>query len=366
MNYSNIALRAVNLKCFGEEPQGFNQIKPINIIIGRNNSGKSSLIDLVYQAIEPQRAIEPGLWHGRKQPYLLTESPISEEDVRVFPDNKSGGSDIPGNHGEFGRKFVGARAVTRFLPGGPDLLSARPKPETSPLPVVPHEYAGALARQASRNPLGGKLFCRLAAERNIVPELDAAGLQIGADGRGATNVIQNFINKSHLSEKLVEETLLAALNVVFGPDGSFTDIVCQQHANGGYWEIFLEEATKGRIALSQSGSGVKTILLALCFLHLLPAVLGRPASDFLYAFEELENNLHPALLRRLLTYLAEQAVAHDFPLFMTTHSSVAIDLFNKREDAQILHVSHDKVSAKVREVKAYVEHRGVLDDLGLR
>ena len=33
--------------CFQEEWAGFDAIKPINVIIGRNNSGKSHLLDLV-------------------------------------------------------------------------------------------------------------------------------------------------------------------------------------------------------------------------------------------------------------------------------------------------------------------------------
>ena len=33
--------------CFKKEWSGFDVIKPINVIIGRNNSGKSHLLDLV-------------------------------------------------------------------------------------------------------------------------------------------------------------------------------------------------------------------------------------------------------------------------------------------------------------------------------
>ena len=33
--------------CFRNEWSGFDVIKPINVIIGRNNSGKSHLLDLV-------------------------------------------------------------------------------------------------------------------------------------------------------------------------------------------------------------------------------------------------------------------------------------------------------------------------------
>ncbi len=49
----NYKIKIKNYKCFGEDVQGFDCICPINIIIGRNNSGKSSLIDLIQYVISP-------------------------------------------------------------------------------------------------------------------------------------------------------------------------------------------------------------------------------------------------------------------------------------------------------------------------
>lgn len=39
-------IKISNYKCF-DNPIGFNEIKPINVIIGKNNIGKSSLIDMI-------------------------------------------------------------------------------------------------------------------------------------------------------------------------------------------------------------------------------------------------------------------------------------------------------------------------------
>ena len=41
-----VSVKAANFKCFGDS-QGFERILPINVIIGRNNSGKSSLLDFI-------------------------------------------------------------------------------------------------------------------------------------------------------------------------------------------------------------------------------------------------------------------------------------------------------------------------------
>ena len=140
----------------------------------------------------------------------------------------------------------------------------------------------------------------------------------------------------------------------------------QQHEDGK-WEVYLEELNKGRVSLSHTGSGLKTILLVLVNIYLVPAKDGKqPLSKFLYGFEELENNLHPALQRRLLLYLRDKAVREKCRFSLTTHSSVAIDLFAQDDQAQIIHVTHDGDCGCARRVTTYVENRGILDDLDVR
>jgi hypothetical protein len=89
-------------------------------------------------------------------------------------------------------------------------------------------------------------------------------------------------------------------------------------------------------------------------------------SDFVFAFEELENNLHPALLRKLLNYLYKKYQEHGCIFFLTTHSNVVIDLFSRNSDAQIVHVTHNGETAECRTVKTYIDNRGILDDLDVR
>ncbi|MBZ0165802.1 MAG: AAA family ATPase, partial [Candidatus Omnitrophica bacterium] len=43
----DLSIKIKNYKSFSENEQGFEGIYPINLVIGRNNSGKSALIDLV-------------------------------------------------------------------------------------------------------------------------------------------------------------------------------------------------------------------------------------------------------------------------------------------------------------------------------
>ena len=74
------------------------------------------------------------------------------------------------------------------------------------------------------------------------------------------------------------------------------------------WELKLEEPVKGRVPLSHTGSGFKTVLLVMANLLIVPKLPGI-AKKLLFGFEELENNLHPALQRRLFRYLHQKAVA---------------------------------------------------------
>jgi len=367
---SGVAFKIRNFKCFGEEEQGFDQIKPVNIIIGRNNSGKSTLLDLIDYVTKNKFDFPRELWHNGKKPEIIAQTLLDESLLkRVFPEGTRGGG-IPGSsHWEFGRKLIGtkfswqlnANQDQRFIKIG-DCVDG-----TRPLDSVhnSNKYIQDISK-GMKNPFWGKQFKIINAERNIVPEGDNKNdLEVHGDGRGVTNIIQNFINKAGRSSELVEIKLLNELNSIFNPDANFTDIVCQQ-LEDNKWEIYLEEEGKGRIPLSQSGSGLKTIIIVLVYIHLLPVVMAKDLSEFVFGFEELENNLHPALLRRLLYYLKEQALSNGCLFFLTTHSNVEIDLFSKSDDAQIIHVTHNGAQAYCRKVQTYIDNKGILDDLDVR
>jgi putative ATP-dependent endonuclease of the OLD family len=219
--------------------------------------------------------------------------------------------------------------------------------------------------RSSQTLFKNKIYRRLAADRDVVPEQDAGGEGIDKNGAGLTNTMQRYLTKSFLPTEIVETRLLAALNKILEPDAHFRSIEVQQHANG-QWEIFLGEAGKGTIALSHSGSGLKTVLLVVAFLVLVFAIKKKPLSDFIFAFEEIENNLHPALQRRLVQFIREPSLKDKFPTFLTSHSTVLIAMLSRDEAAQIVHVTNNGELGVARPMKTYFENRGVLDDLDVR
>ncbi len=219
------------------------------------------------------------------------------------------------------------------------------------------------------NPFEGLLFRKIAAERDIVPEQQNDGqeqLRIYEGGGNATMAIERVLNTQVQDSRLVEETLLNDLNEIMRPDARFDRIDVQRPTGSSNWSVFLDEAGKGRVSLVDSGSGLKTILLVLVNLLLAPVLEHRSLADYVFAFEELENNLHPGLQRRLLRYIAEKAKPDGPTFFITTHSPVIIDLFARNEEAQIIHVVHDGISAYVDAIEGQKSAFEVLEDLDAR
>jgi hypothetical protein len=355
----DLSLYISNYKCFGNEEVGYDQIFPLNLIIGRNNTGKSTLLDLIEYVTSPKEL--KSLGHKGQIPQVTFRSILSETELqRVFSKNHSGGP-IPGNHWQFGRRWIDKLFEWEIKPDKFEFVSIKP--------FWGDEFQayGDQLATVKGNPFKPFTFKRLLADRDIIPELEVDNLIVSSNGQGITNAIRSYLTRASLTSELIEKTLLNELNSIFEPDGHITRIIVKQIGGiGSSWELYFEEEEKGLVPLSQTGSGLKTILLVLSFIHIIPHIDGKALSQYLFGFEELENNLHPALLRRLLLYLRRIAIEKGSIFFLTTHSSVAIDLFSSDDEAQILHVTHNRTCASVRKVSTYVDNKGILDDLDIR
>ncbi|HOO53036.1 MAG TPA: ATP-binding protein [Methanothrix sp.] len=363
----DISLKIKNYKCFGDDPQGFDVIKPINVLIGRNNSGKSSLLDLIEYVIMPPKDLKgllKNLGHQKREPEIYVAFPLKEDELKkVFHESTSGG-EISGNHWLFAKQFVD-RKITILMTNSNEKHFSDLDSDTDANMDRTIRYWEELGRRITL-PFQGNKFKRLHAERDIQPEKASNNnVYVNGNGGGATNIIERFVNNANLPSELVEVKLLQELNKIVEPDSSFKDIVVQQY-DEGKWEIFLEEEQKGRIALSQSGSGLKTIILVLIYTILVPCDEKLELDKYIFAFEELENNLHPSLQRRLFLYLRDLALKENARFFLTTHSNVVIDLFSNDPAAQIYHITHDGCEAISTPVINYIDKTGILDDLDVR
>jgi putative ATP-dependent endonuclease of the OLD family len=364
---SSVAVKVKNFKCFGPDLEGFDKIKPINIIIGRNNSGKSALVDLIDLCLSKGKFFDPGKHSNGNESFevQITQKLDASSLGIVFPPGTSGGGVPTGEHGQYGKRFVG-QPITRKYRGvwQPELVKG---PNFDDIQAGNrNQYIQDLTRRASW-PLEGMELIRVAAERDVRPELRNPNLIISANGDGTTNLIQGFINYDSLPRSEVELDLLRELNQIFLGDSKFLRISSRENAAGdGKWEIFLQEEMKGEIRLSQSGSSLKSIFIILSFLRLVPKLRNVNWTEVIFSVEEPENNLHPALLRRLLNFLAEKRAEAGFTLLITTHSPVSIDWSSQRPDSQIIHVTHDGKAAHATTSTDCLSKAAILDDLDIR
>lgn len=352
-------------KSFGSEPQGFDRILPVNLLVGRNNAGKSALLDAIDVALSPEK-YESRLHHRAENPTTpsfdvaieLAEEPLR----RVLPETTSGGP-VPGrNHWETGRRFVGKRLWWRYLLGD-DRKPSFVRIETdSEFPR--HATPELLGRVES--PFRGKRFVRVGADRDIGPEPEAAAeLVVESSGRGFTAALQALLTHDQYNNEEFHDRIVSGVNAVLEPDLRVTRLTPKKRRRDGLWELFLHEEHKGAVALSASGSGLKTVLLVVGLLEIERYLRG-DLGQLLFAVEEPENNLHPAVLRRLLAYIRAVAVNDGVTTFVTTHSNVGIDYFTGDQQAQLLSVRHDGRGSCVDVVRTSVDARNVLDELGIR
>lgn len=347
-----------NYKCFDSTPGHItiDMNSYISLIIGRNNSGKSSLIDVVEKAIDPQKSFNV------KNLYYSLQ--LTEENIRAgFTEHTSGGL-INGDHLEYGKKFLG-QCIGINANG--DLIRIDCSRELSQSLDICKNHWKNVAKSCKISRPINRLY-RINADRDIVPEVATNSFEVNKNGLGATNVIRRFINEEKLDERIVEKRLLTELNKIVWPDACFSGIRIQQinSRENSEWEIFLEE-DESRFALSKSGSGLKTILLILINLYALPEIPENSGLDPIYAFEEVENNLHPALQRRLFDYLYNYSIENKKRIFLTTHSPVAINAFYGKTGVSLYHVlKNDEGTSVIQRITNTQMKLNILDDLDVK
>jgi AAA15 family ATPase/GTPase len=235
-------------KCFDDDGVTIETIKPINVIIGKNNSGKSSVIDVFKFLTLNDNSFQNNRRRG-KSPELEFEHVLKQDLIKQsFPDNVSRG-DIPGtSHQQFGLTLVNSLIKYSISGKGENIFKSIDKD-------VPPGALNYLKNYVSliKSHFKGKLFSHLSAERDIQPEQSSGNLKVSTNGVGATNLIQTIINRDKFDSNLIEKILLDKLNKIVKPDINFTRILVQQDENSN-WEIYFESEDDGRVPLSKMGS----------------------------------------------------------------------------------------------------------------
>ncbi|QIK56078.1 ATP-binding protein [Dysgonomonas sp. HDW5B] len=358
-----------NYKCFDNNGAGFDKIYPINIIIGKNNSGKSSLIDVIRYLTDNESDITQNTREG-KHTIIEIETELTGKVVsQAFSTNYANSQKNKENEDIRNRLFKQRYLYSlnnrekKFLNISINFLESTPLAYYHTY-TIPEENIRNIASYINQE-LEGKKFHLISAERNIEPEKSSKDLFLEPNGRGATNYIQRTINDSSQDRDLVEKKILSALNEILEPEIKFNRILSQINDRDD-WEIYFEDDFDNLIPLSKMGSGIKTIIQVLINLILITKNDTDIINNIVFAFEELENNLHPALQRRLLKYIKEYSEKYKCYFFITTHSNIVIDIFGKYEHAQLIHVVRENNKSVTHTVNSNTETKALLEDLDIK
>ena len=337
-----------------EEYTEVQNISPVNVIIGKNNSGKTSLLDIMESVFDSKTKLRIG---------------FDIEDIQFdlpFDNNMVNGAFSGGlsGIGRWNKTSLTDYTTDKVFP-----FSVKIGDKVEILDAALQELGGHV--NGINNVIASRKnnykFRKITAERNIYPETES-DLMLQSNGDGACNLITTFLNDSNYDESLIEIDFLNALNQIMKPEAEFESIRVQQvtYDKQKLWEVFLQEKGLKRVPLSKMGSGLKTVVLVLLNLLVIPNVEEYKGKKIVYGFEELENNLHPALQRRLFEYIYDQAIKNNNIVFLTTHSHIAINAYFDKSKTSIYHVVKENGKAHIKRIESYIDKSEILDDLDVK
>ena len=355
MNH-DFSIRFKNYKCFTEE-NVLENIKSVNLLIGKNNCGKTSVLDVIKRVLSNNKrnALIDNCVIDYKTTindtiYSSTFSPNAFMGISFYDSRNS--------LFELGKQLLHQEC---FFPlqnsNHIDPLFVELSKKNSQ--VFSKDKWDNLKRLVS-NSIEKYSVYKISAERDIKREKRESGaIYIDSNGDGITRYVEKYLHDSKGNYKLIKEDVLNSLNEILKGESNYSDIEVLNEEE--YLEIYLYENDK-RIPLSLMGSGLKTILFVLLQLF----VSDETSTNALFLFEELENNLHPEIQRRLLNFIYDFVVEHNFLAFITSHSHVAINCFYGKDDASIYHIHKNANGSSVIESIANdIDKASILSDLGV-
>jgi len=332
-------LQVMNVKSFADSGV-ITLSKGINVIVGKNNAGKSTLL----QAVLCLQSTNQYIFNQPKEAMRIGASEsivrIRLEDVKTIHLNKKGISD--GDHGIVTIAFSSETLPRKFTfaPDGTnreaiddiDIITHQ-EPNNFILPYTMKRFAQGF------NPLTGN---NLPQQRYVLESLNQLA-----------DKIQPYTQSTHPDHErfdtLCREFIGSPIGIIEGTNGHLPGIYTGQN---------------GSIPLSQMGDGVPHILGLI--VHLLKA------ENKLFVIEELENGINPEPLKLLLEEIKRSAKERHNQFLISTHNDIVLQTLASEADCNIIEVTQARMkpgdipqSSFVQIAKDDVEaRRRVLRNLG--
>lgn len=336
MQISEISIR--NIKSITDS--SWLKLSPkINILIGKNNSGKSVFIKSIYQ--------------------LQNQKSLEDSDIRIG----EGEACI-----EFRFKNYDHKIVKIQCPHDNNLDSY----------LKNHQYEDIVRIKFSKG----------ADNKSRVPKIYSKVAHPFLDVPFSDKEPDNYIYPLLSKRKFVNYTVLVSQEIVSRVDDTFNNIIVKVDnltnpsmlAHRKYQEtcndilgfdIFSYQISTGKnagyffkdadssIPINSMGDGTLNIIEFLVYL-----CVGK---NRLFLIEEPENDIHPEALKKLLNLIIEKSANNQF--IITTHSNIVMKYLGSEQDTKIFHftLSNDSniLKTSIREVGSITEERrAILEELG--
>lgn len=370
------SLKIKNYKHIGDSYIGFDKIENLNILVGQNNIGKSTLL----------QSIEMLIFGNVDRREISTDTklefgfcPTENEIQNVFSISSYSINPYCSNF-KYGKRYIDKYMSFEFQPvktvGDKRIVLSNIKGisiETLAQNRKIEQFID-LADIYISNHIKHLKLIKLSADRNLVPEIQNSNRIVSEDGTGATNLLRQYLNVANLPNEVVENDILNALNQIMKPENYFERIMCQEiettDDSNSKWEILLVNGN-GKIPISSSGSGLKTVLLVLIKLFLETREKSsynfeQSLENSIFIFEELENNLHPEIQRNLFEFLYQWVQKYNSQIFLTTHSTVPINMFSGRDNVTLTHIKKEDDRIMTNSALSFIENKDILMNLGVR
>lgn len=293
----------VNIRCFDI----FGPIFPasINIFIGKNNSGKSTLLKAIY-SIQNRQVIDAydvtiGCEGSESKIYFNVDELAYEnrQIQRIVVDPREKQS-----------IFLSINDKKRLFKDFESTLDFEPNSIIYP----------CFTSRISNN-----------LETSVGEE---AAKEITDDNKFLTAKVDSLISKHYKSSSKFREYC----NYLFG-----FDIATKSKGEGKQVVRYIDDDT--HISISSMGDGISSLLKVITYLC--------TVKNKVILIEEPENDLHPTLLKKFLEILVKEASLGNNQIFVTTHSNIVLRILGSQPDSKIFKISKNtpgEVMSKVEEI----------------
>ena len=364
-------IKVNNFKSFGESNNDLNDISNINVLIGRNNSGKSSILqalEIVFCPDSQTRNLQDlylklknKLYHNldtNNKPTVLIEFNMKYDELEsIFGKGDKTYSNV--NFKMSGKelcvilekeKFVCEIDLIKCLDNKIESFDSLRLSGECTLSKDQITAINSLITQNSniiQQTLLKHTLKYIPAVREIKRETGGYSYEFNPDGTNLTQTVRNYLENAEMDTKVISKNLNEILMEFFSNLGK-TRIQIQKI--GDYYEIFIEVNDGNELPLSNFGTGYIEMIIYLSNLIL-------DIDNYsIICFEEPENNLHPQLQKELMDYLIEKL--SDKQIFISTHSTCFIDY---KIIKNVYKLTHDGKESKINTFY----HNDEIDDIDL-